>query len=103
MERTLLKSALGEAEGVVVVIVQSGIAVVVQGGDGHLQLIDHGGGQLGGGQRHAVVTGLDDTGHRSNGVTDVDTGGGVGVDVLGDQVRRAVPAVSASMAEKFQS
>ena len=79
---------LGKAEGVVVVVVQALIAVVVQRGDGHLQLVDHGGGQLGGGQRHAVVTGLDDTGHRSNGVTDVDTGGGVGVDVLGDQVRQ---------------
>ena len=80
--------ALGKAEGVVVVVVQALIAVVVQRSDGHLQLVDHGGGQLGGGQRHAVVTGLDDTGHRSNGVTDVDTGGGVGVDVLGDQVRQ---------------
>ena len=80
--------ALGEAEGVVVVVVQALVAVVVQRSDGHLQLVDHGGGQLAGGQGHAVVTGLDDTGNAGNVVTNGDTGGGVSVDVLGDQVRQ---------------
>ena len=80
--------ALGEAEGVVVVIVQSGIAVVVQGGDGHLQLIDHGGGQLGGGQGHAVVASLDDTGNIGHVVANGDTSGGVVVNFLGNQIRQ---------------
>ena len=79
---------LDKAEGVVVVVVQALIAVVVQGGNGHLQLVDHGGGQLAGGQRHAVITGLDDTGNVGNCIADIDTGGRVCVDILGDQVRQ---------------
>ena len=80
--------ALDKAKGVVVVVVQALIAVVVQGGNGHLQLVDHGGGQLAGGQRHAVITGLDDTGNVGNCIADIDTGGGVCVDILGDQLRQ---------------
>ena len=79
---------LDKAKGVVVVVVQALIAVVVQGGNGHLQLVDHGGGQLAGGQRHAVITGLDDTGNVGNCIADIDTGGGVCVDILGDQLRQ---------------
>ena len=60
----------------------------MQGGNGHLQLVDHGGGQLTGGQRHAVITGLDDTGNIGNCIADIDTGGGVCVDILGDQLRQ---------------
>ena len=60
----------------------------MQGGNGHLQLVDHGGGQLAGGQRHAVITGLDDTGNVGNCIADIDTGGGVCVDILGDQLRQ---------------
>ena len=51
--------ALREAERVVVVIIEARVAVVVHRRDLHLELIDRGGRQLAGGQRHAVIAGLD--------------------------------------------
>ena len=79
---------LDKAEGVVVVVIQGSITIVVQRSNGHLQLIDHGGGQLAGGQGHAVVTGLNDTGNIGHVVANGDTSGGVVVNFLGDQVRQ---------------
>ena len=79
---------LDKAEGVVVVVVQGSITIVVQRSDGDLQLVDHGGGQLAGGQGHAVVAGLNDTGNIGHVVANGDTGGGVVVNFLGDQVRQ---------------
>ena len=79
---------LDKAEGVVVVVIQRSITIVVQRSNGHLQLIDHGGGQLGGGQGHAVVAGLNDTGNIGHVVANGDTSGGVVVNFLRDQVRQ---------------
>ena len=78
--------ALGEAEHVVVVVVQAVLAVVVQGSDGDLELVDHGVGQLGGGDGHAVIAGLDDTTDVGSGLTGGDALGAHVVDILGDQV-----------------
>ena len=65
---------LGEAEHVVLVVVQSDIAVVVHRSNGQAQLIDSGGVDLGGGNGHAVVTGLNDTGNVGSAFTGGDTG-----------------------------
>ena len=71
----LAEVALREAEGVVVVVEQAHITVVVQRSNLHLELIDRSGGQLGGGQGHAVVAGLDNTFDMVSGFAGLDTDG----------------------------
>ena len=73
--------ALDKAEHVVVVVIQGGIAVVVQRGDGLCQLIDGSRVDLAQGDADGVVTGLLDTGNVGGAGTDGNTDG-VGVRVL---------------------
>ena len=73
--------ALDKAEHVVVVVIQGGIAVVVQRGDGLCQLIDGSRVDLAQGDADGVVTGLLDTGNVGGAGTDGNTDG-VGVIVL---------------------
>ena len=65
--------ALGEAELVVLVVVQLLLAVVVHGSNHQRQLIDAGGGDLSGGHTHGVVTGLLDAGDVGSGLTGLNT------------------------------
>ena len=67
--------ALGEAEGIILIIVQGLIAVVVHGGNGQSQLIDHGSVDLSGGNPHGVVAGTLDTGNVGSGLTGSNTNG----------------------------
>ena len=85
----LAQVALLEAVGVVVVIIQAAVAVVIQGGDRQLQLVDHGVGQLGGGDGHAVIAGLDNAGNGVNISAGGNTGGGVSINISRDQVRQS--------------
>ena len=70
--------ALVKAELVVVVIVLIHLAVVVHGADGDGDLIDGGGADLGQGNGHGVVAGLDDTGDVGGGLTGLHADGVVG-------------------------
>jgi len=74
---------------VVVVIIQAAVAIVIQGGDRQLQLVDHGVGQLGGGDGHAVIAGLDNAGNGVNVSAGGNTGGGVSINISRDQVRQS--------------
>ena len=78
--------ALVKAELVVVVVILGLLAIVVHGGDGHTQLIDGGGVDLGQGDGHAVVAGLLDAGDVGSGGAGLDTLG-----VLGDVYKREGP------------
>ena len=60
----------------------------MHGAHGDGELIDGVGVDLGEGDGHGVVTGLDDSGNAGNVGTNGNTGGGVSVDVLGDQLRQ---------------
>ena len=83
--------ALGEAELVVVIVIEGGIAIVVHRSDGHAELIDGGRVDLVEGDGHAVVAGLLDTGDVGSGVTGLDADGGiVSVDVLVHHGRKSV-------------
>ena len=70
--------ALVEAELVVVIVVLLGLAVVVHGADGHGDLIDGDGIDLGQGDGHAVIAGLDDTSDIGSGLTGLHADGVVG-------------------------
>ena len=85
----LAQVALLEAVGVVVVIIQAAVAIVIQGGDRQLQLVDHGVGQLGGGDGHAVIAGLDNAGNGVNVSAGGNTGGGVSINISRNQVRQS--------------
>ena len=85
----LAQVALLEAVGVVVVIIQAAVAIVIQGGDRQLQLVDHGVGQLGGGDGHAVIAGLDNAGNGVNVSAGGNTSGGVSINISRNQVRQS--------------
>ena len=85
----LAQVALLEAVGVVVVIIQAAVAIVIQGGDRQLQLVDHGVGQLSGGDGHAVIAGLDNAGNGVNVSAGGNTGGGVSINISRNQVRQS--------------
>ena len=74
--------ALVKAELVVLVVVLGLVAIVVHGGDGHTQLIDGGGVDLGQGDGHAVVAGLLDAGDVGSGGAGLDTLGVLGLVVV---------------------
>src|SRR5699024_150787 len=80
--------ALGEAELVVLVVVQALVAVVVQGGDRQGQLVDHGGVDGVGDHPQGVIAGTHDTGDVGGGLASLHVDGGVIVHVLGNQVRQ---------------
>ena len=72
--------ALDKAEHVVVVVILVSLAIVVHGAHGDGELIDGGGVDLGEGDGHGVVTGLDDTGNVGSGLAGLD---GDGIVVVG--------------------
>ena len=78
--------ALGEAEGVVLVVVERLVAVVLVGARGDGELVDHRGVDAVGGDGHGVVVDLDDAGDVGGGVAGLNALGAHGVDVLGDEV-----------------
>ena len=65
--------ALGESEGVVLIIELGRIAVVMERSDRESQLIDHGRVDFGGHDAHAVIVDLLDTGDIGSGITGLDT------------------------------
>ena len=65
--------ALGESEGVILIIVLCRITVVVKRRDRNGDLIDHGSIDLGGHDAHAVIAGLLNTRDIGSGITGLDT------------------------------
>ena len=66
--------ALGEAKGVVVIIIQALVAIVVDGSDGNAQLRDGSGVDLGHDHTHVVVVDLLDAGDVGSGLTGLNAG-----------------------------
>ena len=78
--------ALGEAELVVLVVVEVRVAVVALAARGKAELVDHRSVDAVGGDGHRVVVVADDAGDVGGGVTGLDALGAHVVDVLGDEL-----------------